>query len=105
MIRTDGISICILFIRVNINGKPLSKTYQNKKCCQEENINYLEKTEITQELKNMKVVCADPGLSDLLYFGSYNDKNELETFRYTQNQRRLETRNKKYNKIIDKVNR
>ena len=42
---------------------------------------------------------------DLLYFGSYNDKNELETFRYTQNQRRLETRNKKYNKIIDKVNK
>ena len=43
----------------------------------------------------MKVVCADPGMSDLLYFGSYNDKNKLETFRYTQNQRRLETRNKK----------
>ena len=53
----------------------------------------------------MKVVCADPGMSNLLYFGSYNDKNELETFRYTQNQRRLEKRNKKYNKIIDKVNK
>jgi hypothetical protein len=34
---------------------------KNKKCCQEENINYIEKTEITEELKNMKVVCADPG--------------------------------------------
>ena len=79
--------------------------YSSKKCCQEENINYIEKTDITEELKNMKVVCADPGMSDLLYFGSYNDKNELETFRYTQNQRRLETRNKKYNKIIDKVNK
>ena len=53
----------------------------------------------------MKVVCADPGMSDLLYFGSYNEKNELETFRYTQNQRGLETRNKKYNQIIDKVNK
>jgi hypothetical protein len=105
MIRTDGISVCILFIRVDVNSKPLSKTHQNKKCCQEENINYIEKTEITEELKNMKVVCADPGMSDLLYFGSYNDKNDLETFRYTQNQRRLETRNKKYNKIIDKVNK
>ena len=42
---------------------------------------------------------------DLLYFGSYNEKNELETFRYTQNQRRLETRNKKYNKkTINKIN-
>ena len=62
MIRTDGISVCILFIRVDVNSKPLSKTYQNKKCCQEENINYIEKTEITEELKNMKVVCADPGI-------------------------------------------
>ena len=35
----------------------------------------------------MKVVCADPGLRDLLFFGSYNDKNELKTFRYTQNQK------------------
>ena len=104
MIRTDGISVCILFIRVDVNGKPISKTYQNKRCCQEENINYIEKTNITEDLKKMKVVCADPGLSDLLYFGSYNDKNELETFRYTQNQRRLETRTKKYNKIIEEVN-
>ena len=105
MIRTDGISVCILFIRVDVNSKPLSKTHQNKKCCQEENINYIEKTEITEELKNMKVVCADPGMSDLLYFGSYNDKNELETFRYTQNQRRVETGTKKYSKIIDSENK
>ena len=29
MIRTDDISVCILFIRVDVNCKPLSKTYQN----------------------------------------------------------------------------
>ena len=29
MIRTDGISVCILFIRVDVNSKPLSKTYQH----------------------------------------------------------------------------
>lgn len=68
MIRTDGISVCIRFIRVDVNGKPLSKTYQNKKCCQEENINYIEKTEITKELKNMKVVCADPNLINKLTY-------------------------------------
>jgi hypothetical protein len=105
MIRTDGTSCCILFVRVDDKGKPLSKTWANKKCCQEENVNYIEKFELIQELKNMKIACADPGKSDLLYCGSYNNKNELETFRYTQNQRRLETRNKKYNKIIDKVNK
>ena len=43
MIRTDGISVYILFIIVDVNGKPLSKTYQNKKYCQEENINYIKK--------------------------------------------------------------
>ena len=105
MVRTDGVSCCILFIRVDENGKPLSKTWANKKCCQDENIDYIEKAELTEELKNMKVVCADPGMSDLIYCGSYNDKNKLETFRYTQNQRRLETRNKKYNKIIYNVNK
>jgi len=46
-----------------------------------------------------------PGFSDLIYCGSRNSNNELITFRYTQNQRRLETRKKKYSKIIDTVNK
>ena len=37
--------------------------------------------------------------------GSYDKNGELETFRYTQNQRRLEIRKKKYMKIIDKENK
>ena len=37
MIRTDGISCCVLFVRVDANGKPLPKTCKNKKCCEEEN--------------------------------------------------------------------
>lgn len=105
MIRTDGISCCVLFIRTGVNGKPLSKTFKNKKCCEEEKIEYIEKTTITDEMKTKKIVCIDPNYSDLIYCGSKNDKNELETFRYTQNQRRLETRNKKYNKITDKMNK
>ena len=40
-----------------------------------------------------------------MYCGSRDENDNLETFRYTQNQRRLETRNKKYSKIIDKVNK
>ena len=104
-IRTDGISCSILFVRVDKNGNPLSKTLRNKKCCMEENIDYIEKIEITEELKNMRVVCIDPNMSDLNYCGSYNKDGKLETFRYTQNQRRLETRNKKYNKLIHKINK
>ena len=105
MIRTDGISYCVLFVRVDVNGKPLPKTWKNKKCCEEENIDYIEKAEITNELKHMKVVCADPNYSDLIYCGSKDENGNLQTFRYTQNQRRLETRLKKYNKIIDKINK
>ena len=49
---------------------------------------------------NKKFVVADPGKSDIFYCGSKNDDDELETFRYTQNQRRLELGTKKYRKII-----
>ena len=105
MIRTDGVSCCVLFVRVDANGKILPKTWKNKKCCEEENIDYIEKVELTEELKKMKVVCADPNYSDLIYCGSKDENGKLQTFRYTQNQRRLETRLKKYNKIIDKINK
>ena len=105
MIRTDGVSCCVLFVRVDANGKPLPKTCKNKKCCEEENIDYIEKVKLTEELKKMKVVCADPNYSDLIYCGSKDENGNLQTFRYTQNQRRLETRLKKYNKIIDKINK
>ena len=103
MIRTDGISCCILFVRVNSNGKPLSKTWANKKCCQEENIDYIEKANI-DDIKNKKFVVADPNHADLIYCGYKDTNNNLTTFRYTQNQRRLETRMKKYSKIKDKLN-
>ena len=102
MIRTDAISSCILFVRVDNNGNIVSKKF--KKCSEELNTDYIEKTTITEQLKNMKVVVADPGKSDLIYCGSRDSNSNLETFRYTQNQRRLETRNKKYNKIIQKIN-
>jgi hypothetical protein len=99
------ISCCILFIRLDANGKSLKKTIINKKLTEEINTDYIEKTELTDEIKSKKIVVADPNKADLLYCGSKNQDGELETFRYTQNQRRLETRNKKYNKIIDTVNK
>jgi hypothetical protein len=117
MIRTDGVSCCILFIRTDKSGVPLKKTQKNKSNKQEDDTKYIEKVTITEEMKKKKVVCIDPGMSDLIYCGSKNENkkkknnkkerkdNNLDTFRYTQNQRRLETRNKKYNKITDKINK
>ena len=95
MIRTDGISCCILFIRIDNKGEPLKKTIKNKSNKQEDNTKYIENTLITDEMKNEKIVAIDPNKADLIYCGSKNKNNKLETFRYTQNQRRLETRNKK----------
>jgi len=102
MIRTDGISVSILFIKLGNNGLPL--TYNNPNNKPEENIKYIEKEIITDELRSKKIVCIDPGCSDLIYCGSKDENDKLQTFRYTQNQRRLETRTKKYNKIIEEVN-
>jgi len=105
MIRTDGISCCILFVRLDKDGKILKKTIKNKKMCEEINTDYIEQTEITDELKNKKIITIDPGHSDLIYCGSKDEKGKLQTFRYTQNQRRVETRIKKYNKIMDTINK
>ncbi len=41
-------------------------------------------------------MCTDPNNADLIYCGAKDKDNKLETFRYTQNQRRLETGKKKY---------
>jgi len=103
MIKSDGISVSVLFIRIGLDGKPLKKSNKNNR--EEENMNYIEKVEFTDEMKKKKIVVADPNYSDLIYCGSKNENGNLETFRYTQNQRRLETRVKKYSKIMDEVSK
>ena len=105
MIKTDSISCSIIFIRKDNNEIPMKKTIKNKKNMEEENIEYIEKIEITDDIRRMKIVCADPNYSDLIYCGAKDSNGNLETFRYTQNQRQLETRTKKYNKIIDNTNK
>jgi hypothetical protein len=103
MIRTDGISISILFVRNDNNNKPMKKCPKNI-TKEEDNIKYIENVIWTNEMKNKKIITIDPNLSDLIYCGSKDESGNLETFRYTQNQRRMETRTKKYKKIIEKIN-
>jgi hypothetical protein len=98
MIKTDGASCSILLIKTRDN-KPINiNSYQQRKVNNEikKRDKYIEESEITNEIKNKKIVACDPNLSDLIYCVSEKE----ETFRYTQNQRRLETRKKKYSKII-----
>ena len=104
MIKTDGVSVSILFVRVDEKGNPVKKE-KGKKYKEQIDCEYIEKIKFTEELKNKKIVSVDPNRSDLIYCGSKDKNGKLETFRYTQNQRRLETRTKKYMKITDKVNK
>ena len=101
MIRTDGISLSVLFIRIDKEGNIAKKKLNNKIST---DTKYIEDVQWTDKLKKKRIVCADPGMSDIIYCGSKDKNGNLETFRYTQNQRRLETRTKKYNKIIHKEN-
>ena len=101
MIRTDGVSLSVLFIRIDKEGNIAKKKLNNKIST---DTKYIEDIQWTEKLKKKRVVCADPNLSDIIYCGSKDKNGNLETFRYTQNQRRLETRTKKYNKIIHKEN-
>lgn len=103
MIRTDGVSCCVLFVKVDEQGKPLHKSWAKKECCQEEQTKYIENTD-KSHYENKKVVCADPNMSDLIYCGWKDENDKLITFRYTQNQRRIETRMKKYQKIRNTIN-
>jgi hypothetical protein len=71
MIRTDGISICVLFVSLE-NGKKLKGLLAS---------NYIENVKNISEI-NKKFVVADPGKSYIFYCGYKNEDDELETFRY-----------------------
>jgi hypothetical protein len=95
MIETDGVSCSILLIR---NDKVGKKIRVSKIPNKEQYIDELKKKDY-KELKNKKIVSIDPNLSDLLYCVDGDTKNR-NFFRYTQNQRRKETKHKKYRDII-----
>ena len=121
-VKNDGIGCLVLLVKLK-DGIPIKITSKLQKEY-ETKINildkYIEDAEITDEMKKKRIVCIDPNLSDIIYCVSKdhvdkviveNDKikvikeEQIITFRYTQNQRRLETRNKKYNKLQDKINK
>ena len=123
MIKTDGIGCSVLLVKLK-DGHPIeitSKIQRETKEKFDKLDEYIEDAKITKEIKKKRIVTLDPNLSDLVYAVSKNikqeviitennkleviEKEEILTFRYTQNQRRLETRNKKYNKLQDKINK
>ena len=93
MIETDGISCSLLLLRKDLIGKKLP--IMKKDLSTEIYIHEL--TDYTQ-LQNKKIVAIDPGKCDLIYCVDADNK-EANKFRYSQDQRRKETKKKKYSKI------
>ena len=107
IMKTDGISCSLIFVKKGHKNKK-GKSVQSKKEKKEnaEKINELnnryieDQKNIKEILNNKKIVTIDPNYSDLIY----SIDNEGNKFRYTRDQRRLETRTKKYAKIVKKIN-
>ena len=95
MVDTDGISVTILFIKDEYVGKKIPK---NKVKDDEKYLDDLTPTEL-KKLKKKKVVGIDPGMEDIIFCVD-KDSKDANQFRYSQNQRRKETKKKKYQKII-----
>ena len=93
IIATDGLSCSVLLTRNDLIGKKI-----RPKIIPEKEL-YIDELKSYSKLRNKKIVAIDPNLSDLLYCVDGDDR-ERNFYRYTQNQRRKETKNKKYRNII-----
>jgi hypothetical protein len=94
MISTDGVGVSILFLRDDLVGKrlPSAKKGMSREL-------YIDELNDYSTLQNKKIVAVDPGKEDLIYCVDSASK-DANVFRYSQNQRRKETKMKKYNNII-----
>lgn len=93
MIETDGVSATILFIRNEFVGKHIpNQTYKEKEI-------YIDEVSDYSVLQTKKIVAVDMGKSDLIYCVDGKEK-DADKFRYSQDQRRKETKSKKFSKLI-----
>jgi hypothetical protein len=93
MIETDGVSCSLLLLRKDLVGKKLPMM---KKGLSTEI--YIDELNDYSQIQNKKIVAIDPGKCDLIYCVDDCNK-ESNKFRYSQDQRRKETKKKKFSKI------
>ena len=94
MIETDGVSCSILMLRNDLIGKRIPNIKNGSNSEQ-----YIDELSDYTNIKNKKIVCIDPGKTDILYCVD-DDNKDANEFRYTQDSRRKECKIKKYAKII-----
>ena len=94
MISTDGVGVSILFLRKDLVGKRITtiKMTTNQEM-------YIDELPDVKLYQSKKIVAIDPNKGDLIYCvdGCSKDSN---TFRYSQDQRRKETKSKKFKNVI-----
>ena len=95
MIETDGIACSILLVRKDVAGKRFKPQV---KIAKEYYIDDIDNS----ILKDKNIVAIDPNKSDLIYCISKQEDKTIH-FRYTQDQKRKETKDKKYRNIRDKL--
>ena len=93
ILKTNGIACSVQFKLKNSMEKKVN-VVKNKI---ESTNKYIENNRFSI-LGKKNVVCIDPNKRDLIYSGMYKN-NKFVNYRYTQNQRRVETKSKKYKKI------
>lgn len=96
MIETDGVACSILWVRKDVASKkkkPKLKSSSEK---------YIDDEDIDlSSLQGKKIVGIDPGKCDLIFCVADSGDGHSQKFRYTQDQRRKETKQKKYRDIRD----
>lgn len=103
-IVTDGVSASIIFIKKEQFGKRCKRGVPKIKY-PERYIHDLPNP-LLDLLRQKQLVAIDPNMSDLLYCISFTDRLDTSTrkhLRYTQNQKRKETKQKKFSKILEKM--
>lgn len=95
-IETDGEAVTILLIRKDMAGKffkPKQEPYKEE---------YIDEVDPTL-LQGKSVVGVDPNKQDLIHCSMLDENGERIGFRYTQDQRRKETKSKKHSKLQDEL--
>ncbi len=100
MIKTDGIGSSIIMVQTDKRGNPIKKPsiaeqkyYDNSIQCK-----YIDDIN-PSKLSDYEVVVSDPGKSDVVFAKKDPETEEIMIFKLTQNQRNIDTKRAKYDKI------
>jgi transposase len=98
-ISTDGVGVSVLLIQREKKKKGGGGKDEQMK---EPYLHEMDAKEMkTYQTKNK--VGIDPNMDDIIFCSGKNQEENMQHFRYTRNQRKVETKTKKYRKIQEKL--